>query len=124
MSLIDLFTSPHFLMMLGLLVSLSIALIAVAFHKPKQWFLIHKIFIVIALIFGVIGLILLGGLKFMLLHSILGLIGLILLAFSALGGLFATKRQEPKLRKVHIWFGRVLYIYFLIVILIGIATFL
>jgi len=124
MSLIDLLTFPHFLMMLGLLISLSIALIAVATHKPQQWFLIHKVFIVIALIFGIIGLILLGALHLILVHAILGLIGLILLAFSALGGLFATKKQDPKIRNVHIWFGRVLYIYYLIVILIGIITFL
>jgi len=110
--------------MLGLLISLSIALIAVATHKPQQWVLIHKVFVVIALIFGIIGLILLGGLSLMLVHAILGLIGLILLAFSALGGLFATKKQDPKLRNGHIWFGRVLYIYYLIVILIGIITFL
>ncbi|TXT59482.1 MAG: membrane protein of unknown function [Promethearchaeota archaeon] len=124
MSIIDLFAFPHFWMMIGLISSLTVALLTVAFHKPQQWFLVHRVFVGIALVFGIIGVIILFRLHLTLLHAILGLIGLILLVLSATGGFIAKKKTDPQLRSGHIWFGRVLYIYFLIVIIIGIFTFL
>jgi hypothetical protein len=109
-------------MMIGMLICLTVALLAVAFHKPEQWFLVHRLFVGIALVFAIIGIILLWSLHLMLIHAILALIGLVILGFSVIGGFMAKQKKDPKLRNGHIWFGRILYIYFLVVILIGLFT--
>jgi hypothetical protein len=124
MSIIDLFTFPHFYFMLSTLLLISIGIYFVLAHNPENWFFLHKLFMGLGLIVAIVGLIVVGALRLTIIHAILGLITVILLTLSIIGGLYATKKQEKKLRTGHIWFGRLVYLVALIVIIIGILTLL
>lgn len=123
-NIVDLIFFPHFLVMVIAVVIISIGLIVVAFHKPEQWFLLHRIFMGLGLFVAIIGFILLIIPSIFILHAIFGLIILIFLTFSVIGGFFATKKKEQNIRNGHIWMGRILYILILVTIILGILTFL
>jgi len=124
MTIVGLFSFPHFYIMLSTLVLISIGIYFVLTHKPENWFFLHKLFMGLGLIIAIVGLIILGALRLTIIHAILGLITVILLAFSIIGGWYANKENDKKLRTGHIWFGRLVYLLAVIVVIIGIITFL
>lgn len=119
MSVVDLFTFPHFYFMLSTLVLISIGVYFVLTHKPENWFFLHKLFMGLGLIVAILGLITVGALMLSIIHLILGLITIILLALTIMGGWYANKKGDMKLRSGHIWFGRIVYLVTFIVIIIG-----
>ena len=124
MAVQDILTSPHFWVMLIGIVLLALAIIVVVVHKPKQWFLLHRMFAVIGIILTIIGLFVLSGLNLLILHVIIGFIVIIWLIMEVIGGIVATKKKDPTMRKVHIWLGRIVFLVALIVFIFGILTFL
>lgn len=124
MDIIGLLTFPFFYLMVSVLVLLLIGIMFVLTHKPENWFFLHKLFMGLGLITGLIGIIILGVLNFSLLYLIFGVITVILLLFSIMGGFIANKQQDKKLRSFHIWFGRIMYIIATILLIIGIITYL
>ena len=124
MAVQDILTSPHFWVMLIGIVLLALAIIVVVVHKPKQWFLLHRMFAVTGIILTIIGLFVLSGLNLLILHVIIGFIVIIWLIMEVIGGIVATKKKDPTMRKVHIWLGRIVFLVALIVFIFGILTFL
>ena len=124
MAVQDILTFPHFWVMLIGIILLALSIIVVVAHKPKQWFLLHRIFAVTGIILTIIGLFVLGGLNLLILHGIIGLIVIIWSISEVIGGIIATKKKDPNMRKIHIWLGRILFIFALFVLIFGILTFI
>jgi len=92
-------------------------------HKPANWFLLHKILAVIGILFAILGIILLMGLKLNILHGIFGLIIAIWLIGEIFGGTYAKNKNDKKLRSIHIWLGRIVFLFVLINLVMGIITY-
>ncbi|MFX0011467.1 MAG: hypothetical protein ACFE9R_14235 [Candidatus Hermodarchaeota archaeon] len=124
MAFVNLILFPHFIVMLIAVIFFSISISAVAFHKPKNWLIIHQTFASLGLLTGILGLILLGGLNLGILHGILGLI--VIISFIAIVsiGLIAIKKKNRNVRKFHIWLSRIIYVLSLLLVVLGIITFL
>lgn len=123
MALIDLLQFPHFIVMLIGVIHLSIAILLVAFHKPKKWFTLHVIFAITGMELIIIGLLILNALVLDIPHGILGLIVVIVLIGELIGGLIAVKTKDKNIRKAHIWISRMIYILVLIAVILGIIYF-
>jgi len=124
MAIINLVMFPHFLVMLFAVISFSVSISMVALHKPKNWLLLHKFFASLGLLTGIIGLILLGGLVLEILHGILGLVTIIFFAVIIVMGLVAIYKKDKNVRTIHIWLSRIIYILTLVLVVLGIMTFL
>ena len=124
MALVNLVLFPHFLVMLIAVIFFSVSISSVAFHKPKNWLLIHKFFASLGLVMGILGIILLGGLNLGILHGILGLIAIISFITIVSIGLIAIKKKNRNIRKFHIWLSRIIYILAILLVVLGIVTFL
>jgi len=124
MAIFVLILFPHFLVMLFAVISFSVSISMVALHKPKNWLLLHKFFASLGLLTGIIGLILLGGLVLGMLHGILGLVTIIFFAVIIVMGLVAIYKKDKNVRTIHIWLGRIIYILTLVLVVLGIMTFL
>ena len=124
MALIDLLQFPHFIVMLAGFFHLSIAILVVAFHKPQKWRILHFIFAGTGVELIAIGLLILSGLILDIPHGIIGLIVTIILIGELVGGYIAVKTKEKRIRLVHIWISRIIYIITLIVIILGIMNYI
>ena len=124
MAIDDLIMFPHFIVMLLAIISFSVSISLVAFHKPKNWLLLHKFFASLGLLTGIIGLILLGRLVLGILHGILGIVSITFFTAVIIIGLVAIKKKDKNVRKIHIWLSRIIYILSLFLIVLGIMTFL
>ena len=91
-------------------------------HKPNPWFKVHKFSALTGAIFGIVGIIL-TGLNLNLTHGIIGLISILFLVGGVIGGFIARKKKDPKIRKMHLWLGRVIYFVAFINLIIGISFF-
>lgn len=120
MSTISPTTFPYLILMIVILIILSIALVPIILHKPAQWFLLHKLIMAVAIGAGVLGLIILGILKFDLLHVVVTSIVIILLIVISTGGFVASEKGDQDIRKGHIWLGRVTVIVVMIYIILAI----
>lgn len=124
MALVDLLQVPHFIVMLAGFIHLSIAMLLVAFHKPKKWYSLHLIFATTGVELIVIGLLILSSLILGIPHGIIGLIAAIILIGELIVGYIAIKTKEKKIRITHIWVSRVIYIVTLVAIILGILNFI
>jgi len=124
MALIDIFFLPHFYLMLVGFIFYLIAILFIIVKKPTSWFLYHTLFTMIGMALMIIGLIILAGLNLSLPHAIIGLINIIALIVIVLIGIIARVKKKVKLRKVHIWIGRIIFIIVLVVIILGVTSFL
>ena len=124
MAIVDLIMFPHFLVMLLAVISFSVSISLVAFHKPKNWLLLHKFFASLGLLTGIVGLILLGGLVLEIFHGILGLVSITFFAAVIIIGLVAIQKKDKNVRKIHIWLSLIIYILALVLVVSGIITFL
>ncbi|NVM38008.1 MAG: hypothetical protein HWN81_20610 [Candidatus Lokiarchaeota archaeon] len=124
MALVDLFQFPHFIVMLVGFIHLSIAMLLVAFHKPKKWYSLHLIFAATGVELIVIGLLILSGLILGIPHGIIGLIAAIILIGELIVGYIAIKTKERKIRITHIWVSRVIYIVTLVALILGVLNFI
>jgi len=124
MTIVDLIMSPHFFVMLLAIISFSVSISLVAFHKPKNWLLLHKFFASLGLLTSIVGLILLGGLVLEISHGILGLVSITFFIAVIIIGLVAIKKKDKNVRKIHIWLSRIIYILAMVLIVSGIITFL
>jgi len=124
MATANLLSLPHFWIMLIGIVLLAIAITVVVIHKPKEWFLFHKLFAVAGIIFTLIGVLVLIGLKLFLIHAIFGLIVFIWLIVEIIGGYVAFKKKDQNMRKMHIWMGRLVFLFALLVLIFGLLTFI
>jgi len=123
MAVQNLLTLPHFWVMLIGIIMLALAITVVVIHKPKQWFMIHKMLAITGIIFILIGVFVLSQLNLLLLHAIIGIIVIIWLIVEIIGGVFATKNKDPTMRNVHIWMGRLIFLIALVVVTFGILAF-
>ncbi len=124
MALVDLLQVPHFIIMLIGFIHISVAMLFVAFHKPKNWRILHFCFAATGVELILIGLLILSGLILHIAHGIIGLIVVIILIGDLIGGYVAVKTKDSRIRFVHIWASRVLYVVMLIVIILGIFYFI
>lgn len=124
MALIDLLQFPHFIVMLIGIIHMTISILLVILHKPKNWSILHKIFALTGVEFAVIGLLILSGLILDIPHGILGLIVAIILLVELIVGYVAVKMKKRKVRLTHIWIGRIIFIAVLVAFFLGIIYFL
>ncbi len=110
-------------MLIGV-IHLSISIIVVTIHKPKQWYILHLIFATTGIELIIIGIVLLSGLILDIPHGIMGLIIVIILIGELFGGILARKTKEKKIRYTHIWISRIVYIATLIAVVLGILNFI
>ena len=123
MALVDILQFPHFIVMLLGVIHLSIAILLVAFHKPKKWFSLHVIFASSGIELIIIGLLILNALVLDIPHGILSLIVIIVLIGELIGGIVAVRTKERNIRKAHIWISRITYILTLFAVILGIISF-
>jgi hypothetical protein len=124
MALIDLLQFPHFIIMLIGIIHMTISILLVILHKPKNWSVLHKIFALTGVELAVIGLLILSGLILEIPHGILGLIVAIILLAELIVGFVAVKMKKREVRLSHIWIGRLIYITLLVALFLGIIYFL
>lgn len=120
-----LFQFPHFIWIgLGLVLML-IGIIFIYLHKPRSWFLIHKIFTSVGVFSTFLGIFLLPQLVFNLPHTYLALIGAIGMAICVAFGVYfgLQKKKNRKVRIAHIWQGRIYFGLMLIVAFLGMYIF-
>jgi hypothetical protein len=122
--ILKLFSYPHFIFMLAGIIFFTLSILCVILHKPKKWFIYHKRFALIGGILIIIGLIVLFGLNLLILHGIIGLIAFIFLLSSILTGYLVIKKKKRKIRKPHIWIGRIIFIAAVVAVFMGIITYL
>jgi peptidoglycan/LPS O-acetylase OafA/YrhL len=125
MALADLLVFPHFYFILGGIISFSLGLILVLIHKPKFWYSLHLMFMILGMILSVIGITNLMGLT-LITHAYLGLAAVVLLVIVIIIGILARFYAKKKIvsRKLHIWTGRISYFLLLITIVLGILFFI
>ena len=124
MALSDLLQFPHFYAMIIAVIFLTISVILVTIHKPKGWFKIHILCSTTGTLLTIIGVILLMGLNLTILHGILGLIAIIILVGEMIGGFIARKKKDKRIRSLHLWISRVIYITVLVAVVLGISYFM
>ncbi|TFG02980.1 MAG: hypothetical protein EU540_00530 [Promethearchaeota archaeon] len=124
MPISDILTFPHFWVMLIGIALLALSIIVVTIHKPEKWFLLHKTFAMAGIILTLIGLLVLMGLNFILIHAIFGLVVIVWLIGEILGGYVASKKQDKNMRKMHILAGRIVFLIAIIVLIFGILAFI
>jgi len=124
MAIVNLFTFPHFIVMLIAIIFFTISILMVILHKPQNWFLLHKVFASVGALTSIIGIISLGGLVLGILHGILGLITIISLICVIIIGTIAIRKKKRNIRATHILISRIIYIVTLGLVILGIITFL
>ena len=124
MALSDLLQFPHFYAMIIAVIFLTISIILVTVHKPKKWFSIHIFCSSTGTLLTIVGIILLMGLNLTLLHGVLGLIAIIFLIGELVGGFVARKLKNKKIRSMHLWISRIIYLVVLIAVILGISYFI
>ena len=123
MGLTELLQLPHFPVMLSALIFLTLALVLVILHKPKQWFRLHIIFASTGGILAIIGLLILAMLILNLNHAILGITTFSILIGTLIIGSIAVKTKIKNVRLTHIWVSRVVYILTIVTVVLGISFF-
>ena len=104
-------------------IHLTIAIILVVVHKPKKWFPLHVIFAATGIELIIVGLLILNALILDIPHGILGLIVVTVLIGELIGGYIAVKKKNRNIRKAHIWISRIIYIFALVAVILGIIYF-
>jgi len=124
MAISDLLQFPHFYSMIIAVIFLTISIILVTIRKPKKWFYIHIFFSTAGTLLTIVGIILLMGLNLTILHGVLGLIAIIFLVGELISGFVARKLKNKKIRSIHLWISRIIYIVVLVAVVLGISNFL
>ena len=124
MTISDLLQFPHFYVMLTAVIFLTISVILVTIRKPKNWFYIHIFCSTTGTLLTIVGIILLMALTLTILHGVLGLIAIIFLVGELIGGFIARKKKDKRIRSLHLWIIRIVYIVVLIAVVLGISYFL
>ena len=124
MALFDLLQFPHFYVMIIAVIFLTISIILVTIHKPKGWFKIHIFFSTTGTLLTIVGVILLMGLTLTILHGVLGLIAIIFLVGELVSGFIARTKKDKRIRSLHLWISRTIYIVVLIAVVLGISYFI
>ncbi|MFW9822978.1 MAG: hypothetical protein ACFFE4_08595 [Candidatus Thorarchaeota archaeon] len=124
MGIAELIQLPHFPVMLSAIILLTLALIFIIIHKPKKWFSLHVIFASAGIILAVIGLFILDALLLFLTHAFIGLIVFIILVGTILIGTVAYRMKRKKVRNLHIWISRIIYVISIVAVVLGISFFL
>ena len=124
MALSELLQFPHFYVMIIAVIFLTISIILVTIHKPKNWFKIHIFCSTTGTLFTIVGVILLMGLNLTIFHGVLGLIALIFLVGEIIAGFIARKKKDKTIRSLHLWVSRLVYIIVLIATVLGISYFM
>lgn len=125
MAFIDLFGFPHFYLIgIGVLF-FTIGVVFVLIHKPKEWYKLHLVFISIGMALSVVGIIILRGIT-TILHAYFAIASGVLLIATIIIGIFArtTKKNKKINRSIHIWGGRVAYLFIIVTLVFGIISFL
>ena len=124
MSLLDLITFPHFILILIGLIFITIAITMVLIHKPSKWLILHKYFAALGVVLVFIGVIILTGLILNITHGILGLISVILFPVALVTGWIAIQKKKKEIRTTHIWLSRIVYFISFIALILGILYFI
>ena len=124
MALSDLLQFPHFYAMMIAVIFLTISIILVTIRKPKSWFKIHIFCSTTGTLLTIVGVILLMGLNLTILHGVFGLIDIIFLVGEIIGGVIARKKKDKRMRSLHLWISRIIYITVLIATILGISYFI
>ncbi len=120
MAFTDLFVFPHFYFIFGGFLLFSVGILFVLIHKPREWYKLHLGFMSVGMISSVVGIIILRGIS-TILHAYLGIAsGVLLLAVIVLGILARTTKNRKTNRSIHIWGGRLAYLFVLITLVYGI----
>jgi hypothetical protein len=110
--------------MLTAVIFLTISIILVTMRKPKNWFYIHIICSTTGTLLTIVGIILLMVLNLTILHGVLGLIAIIFLVGELIAGSIARKKKDKRIRSLHLWVSRIIYIVVLIAVVSGIINFI
>ncbi len=114
----------HFPIMVSALIFLGISIVVIIIHKPKMWFRLHILTSAVGIILAIIGVLTLNALLLDIPHGVIGLIILILLIIELAVGFFARKTKDKRIRLLHIWVSRTIYIVALITAILGLINFL
>ena len=114
----------HFPIMISALIFLGISIVLIIIHKPKMWFRLHIVTSAVGVTLALIGVLTLNALILVIPHGIIGLIILILLFVELVVGFLARKTKDKKIRLLHLWASRTIYIIALITAILGLIYFL
>lgn len=114
----------HFPIMVSALIFLGISIVLIIIHKPKIWFRLHILTSAIGVILAIIGVLTLKALLLEIPHGVIGLTILILLNIELVVGFAARKTKDKRIRLLHIWASRTIYVIALITAILGLIFFL
>ncbi len=125
MAFIDLFAFPHFYLIVFGVLLLTVGVVFVLIHKPKEWYKLHLVSISIGMTLSVVGIIILRGIS-TIFHAYLGITSGVLLIVTIIIGILArtTKKNKRINRSIHIWGGRVAYLFIFVTLVFGVISFL
>jgi len=121
----DILLLPHFWIITTSMIFSSIAIVIVILVKNnRNSYLIHVVLMSLGILLNVIGIILLTILRLNALHGILGMNAANLFVTAAIGGILAKSKikRKDQLKKIHIWWGAIVFIYTIAVAIIGIIS--
>jgi len=125
MVLADLLSLSHFWLITIGFTFISISIIIVIVKKCQNTeFVIHVVLSCIGLALILIGLIFFTDFRLNQLHGILGMNATSLTLTAAIGGILAKSKIKRKdvIKKVHIWWGAIVFLYSIGVLIIGIIV--
>jgi predicted permease len=125
MALSDLLSLPYFYLILVGALCFTIGVVFVLIHKPKNWYQFHLGFMIVGTSLSIIGIILLRGVSTVA-HVYIGIAsGVLLLAIITIGVIARYgKKSKKNMRTLHIWGGRLAYLFVLVTLVYGIILFL
>ena len=125
MAFIDLFGFPHFYFIVFGVLFFTVGVIFVLIHKPKEWYKFHLWFMIVGMTLSVVGIIILRGIS-TILHAYFGIASGVLLIASIIIGILArtSKENRKNNRLIHIWGGRIAYLFVLVTLVYEIILFL
>lgn len=121
----DLLVLPHFwLISISMIISVVAVLLVILVKDNRKSYLIHVILLSLGILLNVIGIIFLTKLTLNALHGILGMNAANLFVTAAIGGILAKSniKRKNQVKKIHIWWGAIVLIYTIVVMIIGIAV--
>ena len=121
----DVLLLPHFWIISTSVMFTAIATVIVFLVKnSRKSYVIHVVLMSFGIILNVVGIILLSQFKLNALHGILGMNAANLFVTAAIGGILAKSKnkRKDKLKKIHIWWGAIVFIYTIVVAIIGIIS--
>jgi hypothetical protein len=123
MSMANIIALPHFRWIITSALFIILGIVFGVIHKPKSWYLLHKIFTFL----GVVGVIIgfsKAYISITFLHAYIGITTIILFVIILILGTVFVLKKVKSVRSSHIWLARIAVVLMFLVIFMGIFLYI